>query len=49
MGWAIRGVIPARARDLPLLQNVKTGHMAHKTSYSTGTRDTFPKGTMARI
>jgi len=28
---------PARAPDLPLIQNIETGSEAHPTSYSVGT------------
>jgi hypothetical protein len=33
-----RGSNPGRARDLPRLQNVQTGSVAHPASYSVGIR-----------
>jgi hypothetical protein len=40
----VRGSIPSRARDLPLLLRVNSGSAVYPASYLTGTGSSFPGG-----
>ena len=39
---------PARAKDLPLIQNIETGSEVHPTPYSVSTGGSFLVGKIAR-